>query len=496
MLLSGRIRFHPHHPRPETRAYPASDQGRLARIFAPPPDTPPGHSGLRLLKEGRDAYLARLGLAELAEHSLDAQYFIWEDDRIGLVLLERLMAAAERGVRVRLLIDDVHNSGRDLRLAALDAHANVEVRVFNPFGSRQWPLWRALELLRDFSRLNYRMHNKAWIADNSTAIVGGRNIGEHYFGLHAETNFRDLDLFVAGPAVSEISAAFDAFWNSAWAIPIASLVLKRRKPRHAARLARRLRRQIAALPGFPYPVQLDAAELEARLEPDMVWAAARVVHDPPDKLARGGTPVWDALNGLFAGVERECLLESAYFVPGPEDLTRLNDLSRRGVRLRALTNSLASTDVLVAHAAYAKHRPALLAAGVELHELRPDSPLGWRRLFRRRRRSRSALHAKAGVFDTRWVMLGSFNLDARSIAINTELVLIVDSPELAERLRRLMDASATPSHSWRVRTQGRGLLWEGEGKNGSERWTREPRAGWWRRGLARLLSWLPLDKQV
>lgn len=497
MLLSGRFRFHPRAPRPESRALRAPESAPLVQLFAPPPEVPADHSALYPLVEGDLAYVTRLGLADLAEHCLDVQYYIWEDDRIGLVLFERLLAAAERGVRVRLLIDDIHTGGRDLRFARFDAHPNIEVRVFNPFGSRQWPGWRVLELLRDFSRLNHRMHNKAWIADSVCAVVGGRNIGENYFDLHPETNFRDLDLFVAGPAVAGISASFDMFWNSAWAIPIGSLVLRRYHPRHSHRLHRRLLKKIAAMPDFPYPVKLDVKALEARLEPHFVWAPVQVVYDPPDKLTHGQSHVWQALNQQLDAVRQSCQLDTAYFVPGTEGLAALQAMTERQVRVQVRTNSLASTDVIAAHAGYAKQRRQVLAQGVELYEMRPDSPVRRTRLLRlRARRSRAALHAKIGVFDERHVMVGSFNLDSRSIALNTEAVLLIDSPELARRISALFQEGLRPEHSWRVRLEQGKLTWTGTRQGQLTRCHSEPQTSWSRRLLAWFLTWLPVEHQV
>lgn len=493
MLLNGRFQFHKNHPHGESWAITPPDC-RLARLIEPPAGTPAQYSGLRLLSEGRDAYIARLALAELAEHSLDAQYFIWEDDRVGMILIERLLAAAERGVRVRLLIDDIHNSGRDLHLATLDAHPNVEVRIFNPFGERGWQGFKALELLWNFSRLNHRMHNKAWIADNRAAIIGGRNIGEHYFGLHRDANFQDLDVLSAGPIVQSVSEAFDLFWNSPQAIGIGALVLRRPSYRSARKLRRKLARHLASLRRFPYPTHLDPLSIEQDLQLDWCWASAELVHDTPDKVGGGESPIWNSLSTRLVAIQKECLLESAYFVPGQPGLTAIDALTARGVRVRALTNSLASTDVIAAHAGYANRRSALLKSGVELYEMRPDSPLGFKRLFKRRRRSRAALHAKAAVFDDNQVMIGSFNLDMRSTAINTEMVLFADCKVLAEQVRRVIESALQAEHSWRVKLEDGALRWHGPAHERVYR--REPQAGFWRRVAAFVFSLLPLEKQV
>jgi cardiolipin synthase C len=486
-------------------AGPTRLESRLADAGAGRPE---GESGLLLLSSGEDALLARVMLANLAERSLDLQTYIWEFDVTGRLLLARLLAAADRGVSVRLLLDDLAVHGHEAEWTALDLHPRVEVRAFNPFlRSRRSQLARGLELAVDFARLNRRMHNKVFVADGTHALVGGRNVADEYYALDGRADFRDLDLMTVGPAAAATGVAFETFWRSAWAVPLPALGHARGEGDLLARL--RAGPSKEELVGFPYAVDLDAARQERALAgflPRLTWAPARVLYDPPEKIEAGGGSVpGRELHRLAREAEREIVAEIAYLVMPPAGVELLGELSRRGVELRFLTNSLASNDVVAAHAAYAKGRPALLATGVELHELRPQGSIGELRRMHRSPRSTARLHVKAGVIDGRTLFIGSMNLDGRSLDYNTEIIVVVESPELAARLGEFFAAGREPANAWRVvpraarepelaeRRAGRKPRWIEGAADGERIWTREPRASFGRRLVSRLLRLLPIE---
>ena len=325
------------------------------------------------------------------------------------------MKAADRGVRVRLLVDDPYYKASDSVVAALDAHPNVEIRLFNPLTNRSWS---ALDFIVDFGRVNRRMHNKLMVADNAAAIVGGRNIGDIYYGVNTTANYRDLDVLAVGPVVRDLSGVFDRYWNSASSVPIAAIVERAYGTADLDAILVRLREEIAAA-DYPYPIDQDLDELAARgaeLRDNLVWARGRIIADDPESVARGeeSDDVVDFIRWRVAQLKEELLVESAYFVLPAGAQATVKALHERNVRVRVLTNSLASNDVLPAHSGYAKTRKRLLENGMELYELRPDTDAfrpGWSLLSGR---SRAALHTKAMAFDREAVFIGSFNLDPRS----------------------------------------------------------------------------------
>jgi putative cardiolipin synthase len=339
-------------------------------------------------------------LTELAEKSLDVQYYIWEADATGRILAERLVRAADRGVKVRLLVDDINLAGRDAVVAAMDAHPNIEIHIFNPFAHRDA---RILDFTLDLDRVNHRMHNKIMIMDNAVAIVGGRNIGNHYFGVATDANFRDLDIAAAGPVVREISNVFDHFWNGDWAVPIAALVDQPYTETDLQTAFKTVRERIAT-DDYPYPLDEDVAGLRSGLvsiRDNFIWAPGQILWDDPaaieEGLAQGAMS--KALFRKIQTLQNELIIESA-------------QLHERGVRVRVLTNSLASNDVVAAHAGHAKYRDELVENGAELYEMRPDAGVIKKKLVSGT--SKAALHTKALVFDRESVFIGSFNLDPRS----------------------------------------------------------------------------------
>jgi len=473
-------------------------QTRLGKALAPVAAIHPGKTGIHPLFDPREAFAARVLLAAVAEKSIDAQYYIWHGDTVGILVFEALRQAAGRGVRVRLLLDDMNTGGLDPVIAALDAHPNIEVRLYNPFAHRGA---RALDFLSDFSRVNRRMHNKSFTADNQASITGGRNIGNEYYGVGEGTVFADLDVIAIGPAVRDISRQFDLFWNSASAVPAAKLV--------AAAAPADLDARFAATRASPDAVAyvetlrttaLVRELLERRLA--MEWTDAQLVHDDPaktlDTTARTDILLFPALVSAIGRPEKSLDLVSPYFVPGDEGTEALAAIARRGVKVRVLTNSLESSEANIVHAGYAKRREALLRAGVRLYELKAtaapkprDEKAGVG--SGSGSSSGSALHAKTFAVDANRIFVGSFNFDLRSALLNTEMGLVISSPVLAGRLAEFFE-SAVPPNAYEVRLRADGSLeWIERTASGEKRHATEPGAGWFQRFAVEVLSTLPID---
>src|SRR4051812_2920294 len=488
-------------PRPSGRApsyaLSAPEETQLGGIAAAESARHGGQSGFALLASGPDALAVRSDLADLAERTLDVQYYLWDDDASGRLLTAALLRAANRGVHVRVLLDDAHTVGRTSDLVLLDSHPNIEVRLFNPFANRER---RLADAVREFPRVNHRMHNKALIADNGAAVVGGRNVGDAYFTADAAANFRDLDLLAAGPVVQELSRSFDEFWNSGWSVPMRSLVSERAEPERLRRLSARLEASADSARALPFRREIARTgpdDLLRRLRDGLVWGEATVVADRPDKPETERPVLLEGVRALLRDdSRRELLIESAYFIPSADESRRLCALAADGSRVRVLTNSLASTDVLLAYVGYAKRRARRLRCGVEVYELRADA-----RLVRRWRwlsgRSSAALHTKAVVVDRRQVVVGSFNLDPRSARLNTELAVVIDSPDLAAETADFVEDGMAPENAWRMALDPEGrTVWLGDDQGRPVRLTRPPTAGFWR-GLGLHFLWpLPLDGQL
>jgi len=478
-----------------------TEGGELGPTTATLADRHPGLSGVRLVDTGADALLQRDALAAAATRSIDAQYYIWNSDASGRYLAARLLEAAGRGVRVRILLDDINIAGRDAALAALGAHPNVEIRVYNPTRARSG-LLRVLGFLRDFSRLNRRMHNKSFTVDGAVTIVGGRNVGDEYFDLDREMNFRDRELLAAGPVVAQVTAGFEAFWTSPWTYLVESLAGNKPATGLEAPLTRAAE-EVAAL-GYRPPG--DLAQLVAtRTLPALEWAPARLVSDPPPTAADvedsdTEQPVALELRRQVAAARREILVESAYFILGDQSLREAARLRDAGVVLKALTNSLASNDLVTNHSGYARRRPAMLDAGIELFELRPDAA-ACRRLVAISTACEDgpafSLHSKSLVVDRRVVYIGSFNLNLRSTYLNSETALIVESPALAERVAASIEELLRPDSSWQVgRRTGGGLEWLTEVEGREVRETREPMTSFGRRFSSGFYRLFPLEKYL
>jgi putative cardiolipin synthase len=494
-LVLGCASLPPRIERPPSYAIDDDTGTALATLAAPALAAHKGASGYALLDDDRQAATVRMVLAEVAARTIDVQTYGWSGDVIGRVLWSQLTRAAERGVRVRILVDDMMFDGQRSRLPE---RPNLEVRVFNPLPGRR--LFRVLELARHFAVLNRRMHNKLFIVDDAAVIVGGRNIGDEYFGLDDGHVFHDLDVLSIGPVVQQASSAFDEYWNSRWAWPIAALVRRTREAE--ARLERHMRAAaLESIARYPYPLDLGEAKslaLLAELREHMSWGPGEVLYDSPARMAGedgdDSAPA-RAMGALEALARREVVVESAYFVPHP-DLPGVRALRRRGVTVRVLTNSLDSTDHVSVHVGYQRTRRSLVESGVELYELRPDAAIGARQHARPSRRGTVTLHAKVAVLDREWVVIGSRNLDPRSRYLDTEVVLAAHSPALAQRTLAAIAPDFALDSAWRVALGDRGgVVWIAREHGRIERSGFEP-ASLLRSLSVIVLSLLPLEDLI
>jgi len=482
--------------RTRSTAFTNTADTRLGRTLAPMVAANPGKTGVYVLSGARDAYAARVLLARGAERGIDVQYYIWRADTTGRLLCDELWQAAQRGVRVRLLLDDANTKGLDEALAVLDAHPNIEVRLFNPFANRGFRLG---DFVTDFSRVNRRMHNKSFIADNQLAIVGGRNVGDEYFGTDTIGEFADLDTLAAGAVVADVSREFDRYWNSASAYPVAGLV----RAVDPAR-AEQLRAHWAKVSDSPDAVRYVEAVRDTPLLKQLLagalpleWASAHVVSDDPSKvlrdMSRGELNMLPRLQAALGDPARELDLISPYFVPTEDGVIALRTLVERGVKVRVLTNSLSATDVSPVHAGYSKYREGLLKAGVKLYEMKPVSQVK-REHGVPGSSSGGQLHAKTFGVDRSRIFVGSFNIDPRSAWLNTEMGVVYESPALAGRLARLFDAPIPGSvYEVRLVSNGRGIEWIEQTAAGETRHGKEPETGVSRRMWISFLSWLPIE---
>jgi putative cardiolipin synthase len=463
--------------------------------------------GVAVLCLAEDAFAIRAASARAAGRTLDLQYYTWRGDLTGMLLAAEVLAAADRGVVVRMLLDDVFAIGHERTLAALDAHPNIQIRLFNGTRWRRFGrLGYALEIAFGGWHLTRRMHNKNWIADGRLAVVGGRNIGNEYFGLGAEgaVSFRDLDLVLAGPSARGASAVFERYWASPLARPAAQVSAAGERGGLAA-----LRPAFEAAAAAPDATGLlvalaehPARRIRRGLTPVGV-DAVRVVADPPEKAKRGlgARKRARAAGGIAAEIadalraaKREALLISPYFVPGRAGLDLLRGLVARGVAVSVVTNSLAATDVVAVHGGYMKYRRPLLRAGIALHELKPgpedDRPslLG--------SRGGAALHTKALVVDGQLAFVGSFNLDPRSAVLNTEMGAFVRNPAVARDVAREQARLTDPSVSWRLMLREDRIAWRDAARGAERVLLAEPGASWRRRAVAWLARVLPVEEQL
>lgn len=451
----------------------------------------PGQTGARLLPRGREALDARLALADAAGRSLDVQYYIWNGDTSGAKMVLKLLQAADRGVRVRVLLDDIGVIAADESLHALDEHPNVEVRLFNPVALRSAQM---LGVLANFTRANRRMHNKAFIADNEAVIVGGRNIGDEYFDADESVNFADLDVLAVGAVVPGVAAQFEQYWDSPYAVGISHLS-RAKKPGSSSTARQQLEARLAQ-PLRKAPAQRDLFDGKNSLSPCKAWA----LYDDPDKVAASpddrSTHLAPMLWSTVEGTSEHLFIVSPYFIPGKDGLKMLERVRKRGVRVTILTNALASTDVPAVHAGYKRYRKPLLRAGIDLYELKPktdNATAGQKRyLFGS---SSASLHAKTFAFDDETLFIGSMNLDPRSIKLNTEIGILLSSPKLTADVTQPILRNIN-KYAYRLRLNGDKLVWIANESGNEVRYDKEPLTSNWQRIRVNLLGILPIEGQL
>ena len=468
---------------------------RLGLAIAPVCAAHPGECGLLVLDDSLDAFAARYRLVEMAERTLDIQYYIWEDDMSGRLLLSVILDAASRGVKVRLLLDDNNTVGMDDTLRILDAHPNVELRLFNPFSFRTL---RALGYLTDFARLNRRMHNKSFTVDGEVTLVGGRNIGDAYFGAGEQPLFTDLDVLAIGPVVADVSHDFERYWTCKSVSTLQDVLdIPEEDIEEHIRIPESWYSDVTAK---RYLNKLESTRFATLLETNslpLMWAKTRLLSDDPRKgqgRARDHTLLPQRLVNVMGMPEQQIDICSAYFVPTRSGVAQLLQLVRKGVKIAILTNSLAANDVAVVHAGYARWRKKLLRHGVELYELKPTHE-GGRHPHDRglTGNSGSSLHAKTFSIDELKVFIGSFNFDPRSATLNTEMGFVIDSEQLAARIHQRFLQSQRDV-AWELRLDRWGRINWIEQKDGVEIvHKKEPKTRFWQRLLVRFVYRLPVE---
>jgi len=492
--------------RPESYAFTDTEETHFGREHAAKRTAHPGKSGFHLLANGLDAFVARAEMSLYAERSIDVQYYLYHNDLVGKLFSHLLLEAADRGVRVRLLIDDMDFEGRDLELVAMDSHPNMEVRIFNPFSRSVGRISQYVTRMGDVTR---RMHNKSFTVDNQLTILGGRNIGNEYFDADPDLAFADLDVLVFGPVAQEVSAVFDRYWNHELAYPASVLPTGEPPTPEQIRAQReQLNQFVADQRDSEYLRELRNSDLANKIRNKAVefrWGDAEVVFDEPEKLQHDFSKTEYHLEPMLApyvdAVEKELIIYSPYFVPGKPGTAFLVELVQKGVRVKILTNSLASNDVSIVHAGYQKYRKKLLQGGVELYELN-------KKLTRKERKekkgkigsSKASLHTKSFVFDRRQVFIGSLNLDPRATEHNTEIGVVLEVPEIAEEMAVWFDENIEQiAFRLELKKEHDGyerLYWHGWEDGKLVVYSHEPHTGFWRRFGIRFMGVLPIESQL
>ncbi len=491
----------------ESHAYPDTGDTIFAKLISQGAMAP-GESGFHLLSNGLDAFVARAMLINSAKRSLDVQYYLYHNDLIGKLFTDLLLKAADRGVRVRLLVDDMGLAGRDLGTAVLDSHPNMEVRIFNPFSRKTGRLSQYITRMGSVTR---RMHNKSFTVDNQVAILGGRNIGNEYFGADPDLAFADLDVMTIGPVVNDISIAFDRYWNNDMAYP--ATVLKGDPPtveeiqQYRGQLDDFITKQVDS----PFLKALGNSELAIKILEDRVlyaWGDGHVIYDQPEKILHKTNNtqfhLFPQIIPYLDGVEKELIIFSPYFVPGKSGVAFLTHLVQRGVRVCILTNSLASNDVGIVHSGYSKYRKPLLRGGVEIYEMNKKLTRKERRERKKKKTgvasSKASLHAKSFVFDRKQVFIGSLNLDPRAVIQNTEIGVILASEEIARKMGidfyQNIERTAFRLELVKDRNGIENILWHGQVDGDEKTFDVDPYTGFWQRLGINLMRLLPIESQL
>lgn len=500
-LLAGCASIDFDYPREASSALTDTEDTALGTRYSElAEDKPAGQSGFLPINDGVDALGVRLLLASRAERSIDLQYYLIKTDVTSRALLYTLLEAADRGVRVRLLLDDVFTSGYDIGMAALDSHPNFEIRIFNPF--YRGAGGRVRSGLTGFGRINRRMHNKSFTVDNQITVVGGRNIADEYFGAREDAKFSDLDVVGLGPVVKDVSTMFDTYWNHETALPIPAFAEMPDDP------AAELERLRAAIPDWleqvkstPYAeaVQADIQALLGKGGGALEWAQYELVYDPPDKgiknRSKEADSIREPLAESFRRASHEAIIISPYFVPRKSGIEALIALKERGVDVTIITNSLAANNQFAVHAGYAPSRKPLLEAGIRIYEVRPDAEVAGAELFAASGAT-ATLHTKSFIVDDKEVFIGSFNFDPRSAYINTESGVIIHSRKMAEEFAASVRA-ALPRQTYEVFLNNDGKLrWRDRRDADVKVWDKEPETTWGQRFAVGFVRLLPIRGQL
>ena len=493
--------------RPESYAFKDTDNTRLGEAHRDDRLAHAGQSGCRLLVNGVDAFVARILLARASDRSIDVQYYLYHDNLVSRLFTSELLKAADRGVRVRVLLDDMDLDGRDRGVTALAAHPNIEVRIFNPFSRKTARMW---QFVTGFGSVTRRMHNKSFTVDTQATILGGRNMGNEYFDADPALAFSDLDVMAIGPVAREVSKAFDLYWNSELAYPASELARDVPGIEEVEGRRRELMAFTASQVESPYLQALRESSLAKAVRDNAVtlsWGQTVVLYDMPDKLLHD----FDELEYHLApklipfteALEHELIIFSPYFVPGKKGTAFLVGLVKRGVKVRILTNSLASNDEGLVHAGYSGYRKALLRGGVELYELNEQLTRKQRKKKRKANEvssSKASLHAKSFVFDRKKVFIGSLNLDPRALVHNTEIGVVLTSEAIAggmsDAFRENVEQTAFRLELKEKRMWPDKILWHDQGDGNDKTFDVDPQTSCWRRFGIRLLRLLPIESQL
>lgn len=510
LVLSGCTELPDNSQRYSSQVIEDGEATSLGKVFLPHIEAHPGESGILLLGDGLDAYVGRAVLAKLAERSIDVQYYMFHQDTVGRLLIKQLLDAADRGVRVRMLIDDMYGEEGDDVWSALATHPNMQVRLYNPFVRGHS---KNLQYITQLRRVNHRMHSKTYTVDNQASIVGGRNIGDEYFNANKDLAFSDLDALSVGPVVPQVSAEFDQYWNNRHSYPVGTLIKDVEEKIVQPGALDDLRSELETFYQQPqtlaYRDAVDHSPLARSLlnrTTEFSFSEAIIVHDSAEKMTKSDVD-WEEellmsqLAPYIQAATEEYILVSPYFIPGKRGTEAICKLSSQGVRVRILTNSLVSNDVSAVHTGYMRQRKQLLRCGVELYELNEQlKKAGAKRFVWLPGLSKSSLHAKTMAMDKKTMFVGSFNFDPRSLNINTEIGILFHDPEIAARSSKHFDERINEV-AFRVE-----LIVDEKGKE-SMRWTgtedgkevvfdSEPYAGFWQKLIANLMRVLPVDAML
>ena len=489
------------YPRSESYALTDTDDTYLGREISDAGfDYPPEQSGFHPLHDGVDALAARLLLASRAEKSIDVQYYLIKNDIVGRAFILALLEAADRGVRVRLLLDDMFTKGYDVGMAALHSHPNFEIRIYNPF--KRGATGKAGSALTDFGRINRRMHNKTFTVDNKITLIGGRNIADEYFGAREDSAFGDLDVLAIGPIVQDVSSMFDEYWNHETALPAPAFVKDLDDPEaelDALRNGLRDAQDDIMQSRYANAVKDRAYDYVAEDQSIFAWAPYKLVYDSPDKGIKGKaseesliiTPLAEALRAA----KNEVIIISPYFVPLKSGIEGLSGLQEKGVDVTVITNSLAANNQFTVHSGYKPARKPLLKNGITLYEVRPDAKVSGTE-FIDASGATATLHTKSFVVDRNAVFIGSFNFDPRSANLNTELGVIIYDPELGQSFARGIDENLREAAYEVFLDSNERVRWRGWEEGQEVVYKKEPETSWWTRFKVGFVGLFPIKSQL